>query len=191
MAEGRWVMADNEHKVGTQPLDLVGLTSTQKGRIVESRVQELLLLHGGGLLSVYTPASDIEAIDLIVLKKGEFRPLYVQVKGRFGLSGRGRNLYIQDIRAKSFRPHPLFYIVFAYFDPGRLELYENLFLVPSEHMERVGSIVGGGRRGDRRYRIATSLNPTTRSKWYPYVCHKRELAPKLLTTIDQVYTLFR
>jgi len=184
-------MVEEKYDVGKQALDVRGLTSTQKGRIVESRVQELLLLHGGGLLSVYTPASDIEAIDLIVLKKGEFRPLYIQVKGRFGLSGRGRKLYIQDIRAKSFRPHPLFYVVFAYFDPADLELYDNLFLVPSEDMERLGTVVGGGRRGDKRYRIATSLNPTPRSKWYPYVCHKRELAAKLLTTIDQVYTLFR
>ena len=184
-------MAEKNEDPGTHTLDLRGLTSTQKGRIVESRVQELVLLHGGGLLSVYTPASDIEAIDLIVLKKGEFRPLYIQVKGRFGLSGRGRNLFIQDVRVKSFRPHPLFYVVFAYFDPGSLELYDNLFLVPSEDMKRIGTLIHGGRKGDKRYRIATSLNPTPKSKWHHYLCHKRELAGKLLATIDQVYALFK
>ena len=182
-------MADRN--ADTNVVDVRGLTSTQKGRIVEARVQELLLLHGGGLLSVYTPSSDIEAIDLIVLKKGEFRPLYIQVKGRFGLSGRGRNLFIQDVRVKSFRPHTLFYVVFAYFDPGSLELSENLFLVPSEDMKRVGTLIKGGRRGDKRYRIATRLEPTAKSKWHPYLCHKHELASKLLATIDQVYALFK
>ena len=184
-------MGENNQVPADPRVDLHGLTSTQKGRIVESRVQELLLLHGGGLLSVYTPASDIEAIDLIVLKKGEFRPLYIQVKGRFGLSGRGRNLFIQDIRVKSFRRHPLFYIVFAYFDPGSLELHDNLFLVPSEEMNRIGTLIQGGRKGDKRYRITTSLNPTPKSKWHPYLCQKRELAGKLLATIDRVYTLFK
>lgn len=184
-------MTDRNGDGGLNALDLRGLTSTQKGRIVEARVQELVLLHGEGLLSVYTPASDIEAIDLIVLKKGEFHPLYIQVKGRFGLSGRGRNLFIQDVRVKSFRPHPLFYIVFAYFDPPRLELHDNVFLVPSEDMPGVGNVIGGGRKRDTRYRITTRLNPTAQSKWHPYLCHKHDLAGKLLATIDQVYAVLK
>lgn len=53
-------------------INISELNSKTKGDIVEQRVAELILLYGQGLLNVYKPVSDIEGVDLIVIKKGYY-----------------------------------------------------------------------------------------------------------------------
>jgi len=171
-------------------VDLSGLTSTQKGRIVENRIRELVLLYGGGTLSVYEPASDIEAIDLIVLKKGEFKPIYLQVKSRFGLSGKSKQTYIQDIREKTFQPYPTFFLVYAYFNPRTMELHDNLFLVPSVKLQELAAEINPSGKG-KRLRLVASINPKPKSKWAHFLVDKTQLADVLLQKIDEAYQLFR
>lgn len=181
---------EDQAKVAEEITDLSGLTSTQKGRIVENRIRELILLYGGGALSVYEPASDIEAIDLVILKRGEFKPIYLQVKSRFGLSGKNKKTYIQDIREKTFQPYPTFFIIYAYFNPHTMELHDNLFLIPSEKLKELATEINPGGKG-KRLRLAAPMNPKPGTKWAEFIIDKTQLADVLLQKIDEAYQLFR
>ncbi|WP_176230078.1 winged helix-turn-helix domain-containing protein [Candidatus Hakubella thermalkaliphila] len=192
-AKGRETLVlkeEEQAKVAEEITDLSGLTSTQKGRIVENRIRELILLYGGGALSVYEPASDIEAIDLIVLKKGEFRPIYLQVKSRFGLSGKSKKTYIQDIREKTFEPYPTFFIVYAYFNPHTMELHDNLFLIPSDKLRELAVEINPQGKG-KRLRLVAPMSPKPGTKWAEFIIDKTQLADVLLQKIEEAYQLFR
>jgi hypothetical protein len=100
-----------------QIIDVAELSSQVKGNVVEERIGHLILLYGQGLLNVYKPISDIEGIDLVVIKKGVFQPVFIQVKSRYNL--RGNNLQF-GVKYKDFSAHHTFYIVGAYFDPQKI-----------------------------------------------------------------------
>ena len=51
-------------------IDISGLSFQAKGNVVEKRIKELIVLHGQGLLSVFSPVTDTQGIDLIVTKSG-------------------------------------------------------------------------------------------------------------------------
>ncbi len=167
-------------------LDLSGLSSAAKGDLVEDRIKELILLYGQGLLSVYRPASDTEGIDLIVVKNGVFQPIFLQVKSRYILR---RNSIITSVRLKTFNPHHTYYVVIAYFDPLKLEIGENVLLVPTEKIVELGNVVNS--RGDKRHRIVARLNNRSKGKWSPYLCRKNELASKLLEKFEEIERYYK
>lgn len=157
-------------------VDLSGLTSTAKGDIVEDRIKEQILLFGQGLLSVYKPVSDSEGIDLIVVKKGVFQPVFLQVKGRFTLQRNGA--FICDVRMKTFKPHHSYFLIAAYFNPTALELHDKILFIPTAIVEREGTKVKA--EGEIRSRITTRLSEKTHSKWAPYIIDKKDIANKVL-----------
>lgn len=164
-------------------LDLSGLSGTEKGKLVENRVEELLLLYGQGQLTVFHPSTDTEGIDLVVMKKGVYQPLYLQIKARYKPPEKGRHM-VWDIRMATHRPHGAYYIVCAYFDPVKLELHDNLLLVPSKRIAELAQVINA--KGDKRYRIGAQISPTQKSKYHGYLCPKVKLAERLLEHIDML-----
>jgi hypothetical protein len=163
-------------------VDISGLSSVAKGDIVEDRIKELILLHGQGLLNVYKPVADTEGIDLVITRSGTFQPMFLQVKSRFVLTKSGS--FLMDIGKKSITPHHSFYVVGAYFDPQKMELYDYILLVPTETLEG-NAVVVKPKQGDR-FRVTTHLNPKSKSKWAPFIIHKSELANKLLEKFEEM-----
>ncbi len=176
------ITEEQELKAAEKLLDLSGLSSLAKGNIVEDRIKELLLLHGQGLLNVYKPVSDIEGIDLIVVKNGEFHPIFLQVKGNFKLF-HGK-LLIMQVNKKTFTPHNNYYVVGAFFNPKTLELHDYLILVPSKIVAKKGSIVKHESRN--MYRIISGINDSYKGKWAKYLIKKQELADALLAKFEEI-----
>ena len=105
------------------------LGSTQKGKVVESLIAATCILGSDGKLSVSTPLVDDEGVDMIFTPKWGGRSIFVQVKSRFTLTGKG--YYRTQIREKNFLPREDLYIIFAYYDSEKAQLGETLWLVPS------------------------------------------------------------
>ena len=174
--------SETEEEGVEDAVDLSGLTSQAKGDIVEDRLKELLLLHGQGLLSVYKPVTDTEGIDLIVVKNGQFHPIFIQSKGRFTL-GKGGNQLILRIKVKTFTPHENYYVIGAYFNPKTLEIDENLLLIPSEVIEKQAIKVP---KSGEWYSVTASLKDTSEGKWAKYIVKKDELASVLLEKFQMI-----
>lgn len=168
-------------------IDFSGLSAAAKGNIIEDRIKEQILLMGQGLLNVYKPVSDIEGIDLIVVKRGVFQPIFLQIKGRFGLTS-GKN-FLCDIRIKTFRPHHTYFVVGAYFNPSELELHDSVILVPTETVAKQARKVKG--KGDERYRIQTPLSQGSGNKWAPFICKKQDLAHLLLQKFKEIEQYYK
>jgi hypothetical protein len=166
-------------------VDLSGLSSQAKGDIVEDRVKELLLLHGQGLLSVFKPVTDTEGIDLIVTKAGEFHPIFLQVKGRYTLHQ--KRSIIVTVNAKTFTPHQAFYVVAAYFDPVKLEIHDDLLMIPSQDFKDGAAKV---KKYDR-YQIVSPLGRNSHSKWTKYLVSKSQLANKLIEHFEAMNRFYR
>lgn len=164
-------------------LDLSGLSSQAKGDIVENRTKELILLHSQGLLSAYKPVTDTEGIDLIVVKNGQFHPLFLQVKGRYTLH-EGRSL-ILSVKVKTFTPHSNYYVIGAYFNPNTLEIDQNILLIPSIDVAQ-NAITVKAKNGEW-YRIVASLNQKYAGKWARYLIKKDELATKLIEKFEDMH----
>jgi len=158
------------------------LSSTTKGDIVEDRIKEQILLYGQGLLSVYKPVTDSEGVDLIVVKSGCFHPVFIQVKGRFKLQEDGA--FLCDVRMKTFKHHPSYFIVGAYFNPINSELHDKLLFIPTEIIEKEGQKVIT--KTGPRSRVISRLSSETHGKWARYIIDKKELANKILDEIAEI-----
>lgn len=174
------VKSQTREKEGEE-FDLSGLSSQAKGNIVEDRVKELLLLHGQGLLSVYRPVTDTEGIDLIIVKNGQFHPIFLQSKGRFGLYG-GRSLILR-IKVKTFTPHENFYVIGSFFDPKTLEIHDNLVLIPSEEIAKASTVKT---KNGEWYNVVASVKDNSGDKWAKYLVKKTDLADKLLGKFEEI-----
>lgn len=162
-------------------IDISGLSSQAKGNIVEERIKELIVLQGQGLLNVYRPVSDTQGIDLIVIKSGMFQPIFLQIKGRFNVEERGQ--FIMRVNKKTFTPHHSYFVVGAYFNPRRLEVDENILLVPSDDVAKAPIVQT--KQGER-YNITTSIGDSSRSRWAKYLIKKSELANKLIEKFEEI-----
>jgi hypothetical protein len=156
------------------------LNATEKGKLVENRIADLLLLHGHGRLSAYVPVSDTDGVDLVVLHKGRFKQVYLQVKSSFVRRGQGRR-YAWDVPASRHRTHPSHLVLCVHFSPGRLQIDEHALLIPSDRLWELALHVGYGRK--HRLRITSSLPPSPRGKYYHYACRIQELAAILLNEL--------
>ena len=162
-------------------IDISGLSSQAKGNIVEERIKELIVLQGQGLLNVYKPVSDTQGIDLIVIKNGIFQPIFLQIKGRFNVEERGQ--FIMRVNKKTFTPHHSYFVVGAYFNPRRLEIDENILLVPSDDVAKAPVV--HTKQGER-YNVTTSIVDSSRSRWAKYLIKKSELADKLIGKFEEI-----
>jgi hypothetical protein len=162
-------------------LDISGLSSQAKGDIVEERIKELIVLQGQGLLSVYRPVTDTQGVDLVVTKAGMFQPIFLQIKGRFNVEKRG--YFLMDINKKTFTPHHSYFVVGAYFNPQKVEIDENVLLVPSIEVEK-GPVVKSAR--GESLRIQNHLSPDSQGRWAPFLIKKTDLANKLLEKFEEM-----
>lgn len=152
------------------------LESKQKGDIVENRISEAIIMESDGQLTVYKPNSDIDGIDLIVKKRGEYNAVYIQVKSRFSLHG--KSIFIQDIQRKSFTPHKAFYLIFAYFDLIRQELSDYLWLIPSLKFKKLARPINP-KGYQPRLRFQSPIGPLKENKYTKFLINKTDLAATL------------
>lgn len=159
------------------------ISSKQKGDVTESRVVELVTLGSLGQLTSYVPKSDDDGIDIIINKKGDFRPLFIQVKSRFSLSKNGQ--FIQNVGESTFKSHPAFYIVFLLFNEKTFEV-DRVWLIPSMEFEQKAYLKSSGLTYKSFYRF--SANPSTdRNQWAGYRVKKEDLGAELLQIMNKVY----
>jgi hypothetical protein len=168
--------------------DITGLTSQAKGDIVEDRIKELLTIHGNGILSVYKPVTDTEGIDLIVVKNGNYHPIFIQVKGRFNLH-QDRSLII-SVKCKTFTPHQNFYVVGAFFNPKTLEIDDNMFLIPSQDLVDLAITVNSKKNGEW-YRVVASLTDNYKGKWDKYLIKKTDLSSHLIKHFQETERFYK
>lgn len=163
-------------------IDISGLTSVEKGDIIEDRIKELLLLYGQGLLNVYKPIVDKEGIDLIVTKSGTFKTIFIQVKSRFNAVE--NNKLVLTIKGQP--PHYSYYIVGAAFNPATLELEDRILLIPSHDLNEKGTHLSSG-----KIRVTASLKETSNDLWQPYFIRKQDLVNKLLEKFEEASKYLR
>lgn len=175
--------SEKEQEEAKEIIDLSDLSTQAKGDIVEERIKELLVLYGQGILSVYKPVTDTEGIDLILVKNGQFHPIFLQIKGRYNLH-QDRSL-ILSVKVKTFNPHSNYYVVGAFFNPKTLEIEENLLLIPSKDLVKNAIVVSSKRNGDL-YRVVSSIDNNSNGKWTKYIVKKTELASKLFEKFSQI-----
>lgn len=167
-------------------LDISGLSTQARGDVVEDRVKELIVLQGQGLLSVYRPVTDTQGVDLVVTKAGMFQPIFLQIKGRFNVEKRG--YFLMDINKKTFTSHHSYFVIGAYFNPQKLEIDENVLLVPSLDVEK-GPVVKSAR--GESLRIQNHLSPDSQGRWAPFLIKKTDLANKLLEKFEEMAKYIR
>lgn len=144
-------------------IDISKLSTQAKGNIVEDRIKELILLHGNGLLNVYKPTTDTEGIDLIIVKKDAYLPLFLQIKGRYT----GNNLIVQ---VKNKKPHDQLFIVGVYFDKETLEIKDKIALIPSKDFYKKGRAVK--HKKSQYHRMDISLKNSSSARFTEYLVKK-------------------
>lgn len=162
------------------------LSSRQKGNISENRVAEMITLASAGNLSCFKPISDDDGLDLIVCPKGEFQPIFIQVKSRFKLQK--NRTFIQNVGIKTFTPHKAFYIIFMLFEETSLEV-KAVWLIPSLDFKEKAYLKKAGENYKEFYRFTASASPKTMDKWKPYLIteDKTELVDRINVAIRSVY----
>lgn len=158
------------------------LSSKQKGDIVENRVAEIIALSSKGNLTCFAPNTDDDGIDLIVNQKGEYTPLFLQIKGRYKLQK--NKTYIQNIGMQTFRYSRYFYLLFVYFNQETLEV-ETLWLVPSFEFTKTAYHKKEGKNHKKFYRFTANPN-SQKDKWAEYKIGKADLGTKLSEIINQL-----
>lgn len=168
-------------------VNISDLSSQAKGNIVEQRIAELILLYGQGLLNVYKPIADIEGIDLIVVKKGVFQPVFIQVKSRFNL--RNNNFQI-GVKKEGFNPHHSFFVVGAYFDPKKVDIFDLLVCIPTEDFVKKANVVRDGQKEASRV-LSCRLNKDSKGRFAEYIVKKENLVNKIFEKFQEIEKYLR
>lgn len=158
------------------------LSTKQKGDVIENRVSEIITLSSQGSLTCFSPNTDDDGIDLIVNYKGRFTPIFLQVKGRFGLTGK---CFVQNVNISTFRPDDRFFILFVYFNYSKLEV-DALWLVPSSLIKSNSIYLKQGDNHKASYRFNASLNEKD-VKWSEFRINKADLGQILKDKINMLY----
>lgn len=159
------------------------LSSKQKGNILERRFIELISLGSNGTLSCFTPDSDDDGLDCIVNRKGEYKPVFVQVKSRFNLDSSG--IFSQDIGTSTFCADDKFYICFFLFSIDKYDI-EKIWLVPSKDFEKKSQEINSVNY-KQKLRFAASPKDDSSDQWRQYRVEKKELAAKIEEIIEKLY----
>lgn len=168
-------------------IEVSELPSQVKGNIAEDRVGHLILLYGQGLLNVYKPISDIEGIDLIIVKKGVFQPIFIQVKSRYNLRGK---LFQIGVQGKNFKSHHTFYIVGAYFNPQKMAIDDYLVFIPSIVFQKEASVVNKEKKNEKLV-LTTSLSPEYSGKYEKYIIRKENLVNKIFEKFQEIEQYYK
>lgn len=160
------------------------LSSRQKGEISENRAAEIITLASEGNISCFRPITDDDGLDLIISPKGEFKPLFIQIKSRFTLQKNGR--FIQNVGFGTFSPHKSFYVLFLLFNQKTLDV-DALWLVPSLDFRKKAFHKKEGKTYKSFYRITANPRTTSKDKWAEYLTDKTKLVDCIYSVIDDVY----
>ncbi|MDC7243577.1 MAG: hypothetical protein PQJ44_06540 [Sphaerochaetaceae bacterium] len=158
------------------------VSSKQKGNILEHRFIELISLGSDGNLTCFAPDSDDDGIDIIINRKMDFKPIFVQVKSRFNLNN---GLFSQDIGTSTFRADEKFWVCFIYYNPVNFEI-ENIWFIPSIDFHEK-SVEINPENHKQKLRFAASVKDNSKDKWSEYRVSKTELSVKVDTIIDSLY----
>jgi len=168
-------------------IDIGEVSSQGKGNIVESRIKELIILYSQGILNVYEPAADIEGIDLVVLKRKIFQPLFIQVKSKFKL--RGNNFQI-GIKASAISPHHTFFVVGAYYNPQKMDIDDYIVFIPSEVFIKRANIINKGKKNET-YVLNTLLRRDANNKFSEFVIRKDNLVTKIFKKFQEIERYYK
>ena len=76
----------------------------------------------------------------------------------------------------------------AYFDPKKLEVYDNILFVPSDDVIKAKTIKVKTRES---YRLISQLQPSGRGQWDKFIIRKSELAAKLIEKFEEINRYIR
>jgi len=164
------------------------IPSQAKGNIVENRIKELIILYGQGVLNVYEPAADIEGIDLVVLKRKIFQPLFIQVKGKFKL--RGKNILQIGIKSSALNPHHTLFIVGAYYNPQKMDIDDYLVFIPSKVFIVRANVVNRGKKNEL-FVLNTPLRPDTHNRFSEFIIRKDNLVAKIFEKFNEIERYYK
>ncbi len=150
----------------------MGLSTTQKGKIVENLVALTCILGSDGKLSANFPFIDDEGVDLMFARKDTGRGIAVQVKSRFMKNG---GIYKTQIRKQTFSTRKDFYVIFAYFDVDKSQLGDTLWFVPSEKLPKE---LKNQLQGRDKYIFQSRLN--SKDMWAKYRINLKDLPKQIL-----------
>ena len=168
-------------------IDMGEISSQAKGNIVESRIKELITLYGQGFLNVYEPSADIEGIDLVVLKRKVFQPLFIQVKSNFKLQG--KNLQIA-VKSKALNPHHTLFIVGAYYNPQKMDIDDYIIFAPSKDFIQKANIIYKG-TDKEMYVLSTPLRADTHNRFSEFIIRKDNLVPKIFEKFNEIEKYYK
>ncbi len=158
----------------------MALSESQKGRMAETLIAAHLVLGSDGLINVSTPLVDDEGVDLLLNLRDKSKHMLLQVKSRFGLSGKGS--YIASLKRSSFKPSEELYILFAFIDLQKLELGETAWLVPSlEFKQRTSN-----QTEERPILRFTSRFTSKKDMWVDFKMMKKELPQRIITIMEEM-----
>jgi hypothetical protein len=160
------------------------LSPKQKGNILETRFIELVALGSEGRLSSFTPDSDDDGIDIIVNRKGDFKPIFVQVNSRFNLDANGN--YSKDIGTNTFRDNDKFFLCFFLYNIEDYDV-EKIWFIPSKDFKKQAIEINPV---EYKQKLRFSANPKDKSgdMWNQYKIEKKELAKKIEEEINKLYS---
>ncbi len=153
----------------------MSITNKQKGTIIENLVVELITFGSNGALTCYTPNADDDGLDLIINRKGDVNPLFIQVKSRFGLEKNGR--YAHNIGVNTCKNHPLLYYIFLLYNQTARDI-QCAWIVPSNELfEKIKVSEIAGRQNHLRF----GANPfSVKDKWSEFRINANEVGSYLL-----------
>jgi len=159
-----------------------GISSKQKGSILEKRFIELASLGSNGKISCFTPDSDDDGIDAIINLKTAFKPLFIQIKSRFNRNANGT--YSQDIGVNTFKENKNFYICFFLYNTADFDI-EKIWLVPSIVFKKM-AIPLNPVHHPKKLRFAASPKDSSKDRWREYRIEKQDLGRKLLSLLNEM-----
>jgi len=162
--------------------EISGISSKQKGNILEKRFIELASLGSNGMISCFTPDSDDDGIDAIINLKSAFKPLFIQIKSRFKRNANGT--YSQDIGVNTFKANKNFYICFFLYSIADFDI-ERIWLVPSIDFKKKAILLNPVDH-PKKLRFAASPNDSSNDRWRKYRIEKKDLGKKLLGLLNEV-----
>ena len=150
------------------------------GRAIEYLVGATVVLASDTRLNVMTAMADDEGVDLVFRRRGGNATLAVQVKGRRMASATlTGGVFQQEVGTATFRPRSDLFMLFVAVD-GDEGTIERAWLIPSEDFDRLANRVRGG----TKLRLRSTLDPTTRNKWKPFLLEARSLANEIEAALD-------
>ncbi len=158
-----------------------------KGDIVENRIKELIILYGQGILNVYEPSADIEGVDLIVVKRNVFQPLFIQVKSRFNL--RKKSFQIR-VKSSALNPHHTFFIVGAYYNPQEMDIDDYMLFISSEDFVRNANIINKGKKNEL-YVVNTLLRENSNNKFSNFTIKKDNLVTSIFKKFNEIERYYK